>query len=251
MKGKTMGDRIGKIGKTLLASFVVLLASAFCVYQASGAVGVKADDWAKYTIDVTLDLPEGFPAGLYEQLEDMEWANVSVETVSGSTVTGKTVLHYENGTEDEEPFSGEVGTSAVMFIVEANLTEGDSVPVPFGPTEEMPINGTESRNYAGASREVNYVRISITEDNVTVDLDAYWDKLTGVLCEISMSYSGDYEGESLSISMDLKMTETNIWEAAPGFLGLDWWVWAVIIVVIVVVVGGGVVVMRRGKSSEE
>lgn len=239
-----MGNGIGKIGKTLLASFVMLLASSFFIYQASGAVGVKADDWAKYTIDVTLDLPEGFPAGLYEQLEDVEWAKVDVETVSGNTITGKSVVHYKNGTEDEEPFSGEVGTSAVMFIVEANLTEGSSVLHPFG-YQMLTINGTESRNYAGASREVNYVQISISEDNVTVDLDAYWDKLTGIICEMSMSSSGDYEEESYSMSMAYKMSETNMWEAAPGFLGLDWWVWMVIIGVIVVVVGGAFVVMRR------
>lgn len=238
-----MGNGIGKIGKTLLASFVMLLASTFFVYQASGAVGVKADDWAKYTINVTLDLPEGFPTTGFEELEDVEWAKVNVETVSGNTITGKSVVHYKNGTEDEEDFSGEVGTSAVMFIVEANLTEGDSIPLLFGPTGTLTINGTESRNYAGASREVNYVRISTSEDNVTVDLDAYWDKLTGVLCEMSMSYSGEDEGESYSMSM--KMTETNVWEAAPGFLGLDWWVWMVIIGVIVVVVGGAFVVMRR------
>lgn len=239
-----MGNGIGKIGKTLLASFVMLLASTFFVYQASGAVGVKADDWAKYTIEVTLDVPEGFPTTGLELLEDMEWAKVSVETVSGNTITGKSVVHYKNGTEDEEPFSGEVGTSAVMFIVEANLTEGSSVLHPFG-YQILTINGTESRNYAGASREVNYVRISTSEDNVTVDLDAYWDKLTGVLCEMSMSYSGEYEGESLSMLMDLKMTETNVWEAAPGLLGLDWWMWMVIIGVIVVVFGGAFVVMRR------
>lgn len=240
-----MGDRIGKIGKMLLASFVVLLASTFFVYQASGAVGVKADDWAKYTINVTLDVPEEFPITGLEQLEDMEWANVSVETVSGTTVTGKSVVHYENGTEDEESFSGDVDKGEVLLIVEANLTEGDSVLLPFGPTGTMTINGTEPRKYAGASREVNYVRISITEDNVTGDLEAYWDKLTGVLCEMSMSMSGESEGESYSMSMAYKMSETNMWEAA-GFLGLDWWMWAVIIGVIIVVVVGGVVVMRRG-----
>jgi len=245
-----MRSRIGTIGKTLLASFVVLLASTFFVYQVSGAVGVKADDWAKYTIDVTLDLPEGIPAGIYEQFENIEWMKVSVETVSGNTVTGKSVVHYENGTEDEEPFGGEVGTSAAFFIIAANLTEGDSVLSPFG-YDVLTINGTKSRSYVGASREVNYVDISVSEGVITSDLEVYWDKLTGIICEMSMSMSGESDGESLSMSMNFKMTETNIWEAAPGFLGLDWWVWAVIIVVIVAVVGGAFVLMRRGKPPEE
>ena len=246
-----MGNRIGKIGKTLLASFVMLLASTFFVYQASGAVGVKTDDWAKYTIEVTLDVPEGFPTTGLEQLEDMEWVKVSVETVSGSTITGKSVVHYKNGTEDEEDFSGEVGTIEVGFFVEANLTEGDPVPLPFGPTGTVTINGTKSRSYAGASREVNYVDISVSDGDITGDVEVYWDKLTGVMCEMSMSESGEYEGESFSMSMAYKTTETNMWEAAPGFLGLDWWIWIVMIVVIVVVVVGAVVVMRRRKPPEE
>lgn len=246
-----MENRIGKIGKMLLASFMIMLASAFFVFQASGAVGVKADDWAKFTIDVTLDLPEGVPTTGFEELVDMEWVKVSVEAVSGSTITGNTVVHYKNGTEDEDDFSGEVGTAEVGFMIEANLTEGDSVgAVPFVPGVAMTINGTESRKYAGASREVNYVRISIAEDDLTSNPAIYWDKLTGFLCEMSVSYSGEYEGDSFSISMDFKMTETNMWEATD-FLGLDWWIWIVIIIVIVVVVGGAVVMMRRGKPSEE
>jgi len=40
-----MENRIGKIGKMLLASFMIMLTSTFFVYQTSGAVRVKADDW--------------------------------------------------------------------------------------------------------------------------------------------------------------------------------------------------------------
>jgi len=246
-----MGNRIGKIWKMSLALSVMLLVSTFLLYQASAAVGVKADDWAKYTLDFTLDLPEGVSTIGFEQFEDVEWLKMLVETVSGNTITGKTVIHYMNGTEDEEGFSGEVGISQDGFIVEANLAEGDSAPIPFGFTGAMTINGTESRKYAGASREVNYVRLSVSETTVTGDLEAYWDKLTGVVCEMSMSVSGEIEGESYSMSLDFKMTETSMWEAAPSFLGLDWWIWIVIIAVLGVAVVGALVVMRRRKPVEE
>lgn len=215
----------------ILIALVLLISTA----PAYAAIGVKEGDWAKYQIEA--DIPEEIPG--YEEFG--EWIKLEVESISDTSVTLKATMHYKNGTEHEES-----GIEATGFIIEADLGEGDPV---LAPMWGMPlyINGSKRQTYAGASREVNYVDIDLEEMGMTMDFEAYWDKATGILCEMLMSMSGELLGETVEMSMSFKMTETNLW--APS-VWMQWWFWLIIVVIIIAIVGA-VVLLRRKPAPPE
>jgi hypothetical protein len=235
-----MKNRGGTI-RTFYITALVLLLIAFHTPVVFGAVGVKAGDWARYGIEITL--PEDDDTNEFAELADIEWIEGRVENVSGDVVSGKFILHYTNGTEIQESFSDVIGESELPFFIEPNLEVGDTVPLLI-VDEEMMINGTEARVYAEATRDVNYVRLSMGELGINSSIESYWDQETGVLCELGMSISGEILGESLSMSLSFLLTETNVWTAPTGLLGIEWPIW--IIAIAAVAVGTvGVVVYRR------
>lgn len=207
-----------------------------------GAVGVKGGDWARYSIEITL--PEDDDTNEFAELADIEWIEGRVENVSGNIVSGKFILHYANGTEIEEAFSDVIGESELPFFIEPNLEVGDTVPLLI-VDEEMMINGTEARAYAEATRDVNYVRLSMGELGINSSIASYWDQETGVLCELGMSISGEILGESLSMSLIFLLTETNVWTAPTGLLGIEWPIWMIVIVAVAIGIVGVVVYRQR------
>ena len=223
------------------ASVLVFLLIVFQIPAAFGAVGVQAGDWVRYSINVTL--PEDDDTNEFSELADIEWIEGRVENVSDDLVTGKFILHYTNGTEVEEAFSDVIGESELPFFTEPNLQTGDTVPLLI-IDEEMMINGTEPREYAGATRDVNYVRLSMDEMGINSSIESYWDQATGVLCQLRMSISGEILGESLSMSIQFLIIETNVWTAPSGLLGVKWPIW--IIAFEAIAVGTvGVLLLRR------
>jgi hypothetical protein len=227
--------------RTVYITALVFLLIAFQAPSVRGAVGVKAGDWARYSIEVTL--PEDDETNEFAELADIEWIEGRVENVSGDVVTGKFILHYANGTEVEESFSDVIGESELPFFIEPNLQVMDTVPLMI-LDEEMMINGTEARVYAEATRDVNYVRLSMAELGINSSIESYWDKETGVLCELGMSISGEILGESLSMSLAFLLTNTNVWTAPTGLLGIEWPIW--IIAIAAITFGTiGVIVFRR------
>ena len=219
----------------------ILIALVLLIFTvpAYAAIGVKKGDWAKYRIEA--DIPEETTG--YEEFEELEWVKVEVESISGTLVTLKATIHYKNGTEHEETMSG---TEATGFIIEADLGEGDPVAAPmFGMS--LYINGSKRQTYAGASREVNYVDIDLEEMGMTMDFEAYWDKATGILCEMLMSMSGELLGQTLEMSMSFQMTETNLWTPS---IWMQWWFWLSIVVIIIAIVGA-VVLLRRKPTPPE
>jgi ABC-type multidrug transport system permease subunit len=79
---------------------------------------------------------------------------------------------------------------------------------------------------------------------INSSIESYWDKETGVLCELGMSISGEILGESLSMSLAFLLTNTNVWTAPTGLLGIEWPIW--IIAIAAITFGTiGVIVFRR------
>lgn len=217
----------------------ILIALVLLIFTvpAYAAIGVKEGDWAKYQIEA--DISEEIPG--YEEIEELEGVKLEVESVSDTSVTLKAIMRYKNGTEHEES-----GIEATGFIIEADLGEGDPVLAPMWGIS-LYINGSKRQTYAGASREVNYVDIDLEEMGMTMDFEAYWDKATGVLCEMSMSMSGELLGETVEMSMSFKMTETNLWALS---IWMQWWFWLIIVVIIAAIVGA-VVLLRRKPAPPE
>ena len=192
-------------------------------------VGVKAGDWAGYG-DISFEYASNMPG--YEEPPselDMSWNDLEILDVQDSNVTVRSTTIYANGTEQIDVGSGNIATgegNLSIGLIPSNLGAGDEIPANLTWYTEEPlklfINGTVTRNYAGANREVNYVNITypMIYDTVqygTMNISLYWDKKTGIMCEEIMSYTMSYTINMthyyMNMSMMFRMTATNMWPA--------------------------------------
>jgi hypothetical protein len=198
-------------------------------------IGIKEGDWGKYKIVAIPDEMEEY----FEPIKEIEWTKVEAKSISNTAIAAEQTIHFRNGTEDTET----IDALSSGFVIEAELGEGDEVTAEFsGPGTTKKINGTLSRIYAGASRKVNYVEFTILQYNTTSKMRVYWDKKTGIICEISTSFN-EFMGQPVETPLLYKMTETNLWTTP---IWLQWWFW-MIIMVIIVVAAGSAVLLRRGN----
>jgi len=224
--------------KTVLTAYisvflVVLMFSTTNVSASTYTVGVKAGDWAGYG-NICVEYAANWPGLEQEPPEtNMSWVSMEILDVQYNNVTIRGSTIYANGTEETEVIWGDlaIGEGKLnIAIIPSNLGTGDEIPAEsyglFFVIQPPPqgilnlfINGTTTRKYAGANREVNNINFSspIILGNVTVgesNMSYYWDKNTGVLCEHSVSSTMAY-GTELYINMSLlwRMTATNMWPA--------------------------------------
>jgi len=194
-------------------------------------VGVKAGDWIKveYTIS-------GWSAGTPYPL----WLKVEFLSVEGTNSTVRVTMHMSDGTEQTDTVSVDVvaGGEALGlsgFVIPANLTTGDMIFMSgYG---NVTIEGETTRNYAGANRTVIYTSFS----QYWTQLTYYWDKQTGVMVEASTTSGG--------MTATGKATETNMWEAAPGF-PIDPIILSALIAIVVVAIIALFLIRRRKKPTE-
>jgi hypothetical protein len=200
-------------------------------------IGIKEGDWGKYKIEVIPDEMEKY----FEAIEEIEWIKVEAKSISNTTITAEQTIHFRNGTEDTETIEDALASG---FIIEADLGEGDEVTAEFsGPGTTKKINSTLSRIYAGASRKVNYVEFTILQYNTTSKMKVYWDKKTGIICEISTSFN-EFMGQPVEMPLLYKITDTNLWTPP---IWIRWWFW-MIILVIIMVAAGSAVLLRRAQT---
>jgi hypothetical protein len=196
----------------------------------AGDVGIKAGDWIKITYNIT-----GWPAGQpYAQ-----WLKLEFLSLNGTVANVRATVHISNGSEQSDSgpvdvVSGSEVPGLAGIAISANRTTGDSVYiVGYG---NVAIEGEATRTYAGANRTVVYAGFSQNETHVTY----YWDKLTGVMVELSSTSPG--------ISGTAKATETNMWGAAP-VVGMPWWPW-IVVGVAVVAAGLAIFFTRRRRTGQ-
>jgi hypothetical protein len=198
----------------------------------AGNVGIKAGDWIKLTYNTT-----GWPAGQPYP----EWLQLEFLSLNGTIADVRATVHISNGSEQSDSGPVDVASGSQVpglagILISANRTTGDSVYIiGYG---NIAIEGEATRTYAGADRTVVYAGFSQNETQVTY----YWDKLTGVMVEISSS--------SPSVSGTVKATETNMWGGAPvtPSVGIPWWLW-VVVGVAVVAAGLAVFFTRRRRTG--
>jgi hypothetical protein len=156
-------------------------------------------------------------------------------SVNGTIANVRATVRISDGTEQTasgplDVVSGGGIPELPGIVVFANLTTGDSVYMAgYG---NVTIAGEATRTYAGANRTVVYASFSQNETQVTY----YWDKLTGVMVEISSTSPG--------ITATAKATETNMWGATT--VRMPWWPW---IIVGVVAVGLVIFFLRRRRAA--
>jgi hypothetical protein len=221
--------------KTVLTAYisvflVVLMFSTTNVSASTYTVGVKAGDWAGYG-DASFEWASNWtgqeepPYGM-----NMSWMDMEILNVHNSNVTVRSVTIYKNGTEETYVIWGDIATgegNLSIGIIPSNLNPGDEIPGNLTYYTEEPlklsINGTVTRSYAGANREVNYANVTypIIYGNTTYgagNISLCWDKKTGVMCEELVSFTMAYTLPNstyyyMNMSMTWRMTATNMWPA--------------------------------------
>lgn len=216
-----------------LMFFVVLGFPTRVVSVPTYTVGVEVGYWAKYmhacmqTSNNTDDVP---------QPEMPIWSNVTVESVSGTMVVLNEISYFENGTTVTDMFEGDIksGTGDLVFkLIAKGLSEGD--PIAEDATEA--ILSSKVDEYAGAFRRVNrYFHYAVDRSGNYTDYDVYWDKETGVLCELITAWRFVTEEYSLELLVVSAMSETNMWQPGSGFKGLEWVAIVTVVFVIVIVI---------------
>jgi hypothetical protein len=226
-------------------TFLTILVIFIMVFYAEAyTVGVEVGKWAKYSIDfkyVWDSDTEPEPQYLLET-QKVEWNNVTVIEVVDSNVTITVVTHFINYTEITSIYQGNIinGVGNLSFkIIAAGIQQGQPIVINPDVTDIPLINKTEWRNYAGASREVNFlyeefgdVAGGVFYGNGTT-YHYYWDKETGFLCELGMVVNEVTSSHKMKSWLKVIMVETNLWEAEKSnILG---WLWLGIIIVFLVV----------------
>jgi hypothetical protein len=176
------------------------------------AVGVEAGDWAKYSITGawwSTD-PSATEPSQINEFRKIEWVKFEVQSVSNTYITILQTYHYTNGTEQSAPpMSGDMATQFITVVIPGNLSGGDVIP-----GTAAPINSTITQSYAGADRVVNCLDYSGSSFGMNMTQTMYWDKATGMLCEMFMEISMPTNSYVTTTSTSLVMTETNLWKMA-------------------------------------
>jgi uncharacterized repeat protein (TIGR02543 family) len=193
----------------------------------AGHVGIKPGDWVKFDYTFT-----GWPAG--EAYPD--WMKLEFLSVEGTIATVRFTQHVSDGTEQSDNFTIDILSNVEVpqlagIVIPANRTIGDSVYI--AEYGNATIEGEATRTYARASRIVVYTRLSYNEADVTF----YWDKLTGVMVEISSTYP--------EFTATARVAGTNMWETPAT--RVPWWSW---IIVALVAVGLVVFFVRRRRPAQ-
>jgi hypothetical protein len=163
------------------------------------------------------------------------------------------------------------GVEALLFIIRANLTAGDQAYPASDPAavaagaaaEPFKITDTLSKTYLGTSRVINHYteRVTNTTTGNYVDRNAYYEKETGILMEMTIThYFADVQETD---SEHWKITQFNS-AVTPSDGGNDgtngstdslpaWVVPAVIAVVVIVAIAlvAALMLRRRGKPKAQ
>lgn len=228
----------------LFATFLLTISN----FPAKAVVGVQSGDWVKYSVDVSwqstiTSIPE--PSGLM----NTEWVRYEVKNVVGNDVTANVTTHFKDETETSTILTGDIytqtGDLAVMFVP-GEIKQGDNISVwtaYMGSPTIFSINETVLRNYIGTTREVNHLNVSFSVDILDLQLVGYWDKPTGVACEITVTVSASYLGDFMFASISHTLTETNLWGLSP--IWVKCWFWVAVVAVLVVIVVSLVFIRKR------
>jgi hypothetical protein len=198
-----------------------LLTFGFGVHPAGASAvrvpGVHVGDWARYdlTVNYTTNDPNP-PVTQPPGFSDIEYFRVEVQSIVNTNITFEGEVFFKNGSSSVSTMQTDVvsGYSNALFFIAANLSAGDKIYE--GPSEPT-IDATLNRTYAGAERSVNHVQvqndISPAGYRVHYLSEAYWDRESGIVCEViqTIQYEKITEHFLTYASVHLVIKDTNIW----------------------------------------
>jgi hypothetical protein len=190
---------------------VLLLAFTLCICgYGQRAVGVEVGDWAEYTVT------GAFQGNVTNPFENVASMRVTVVNVVDTNVTVDAHFYFENGSDTVEPgwIDVETGNGTYQgWLIAANLNAGDRVytdnETMFG---EMTINETITREYLGSMLEVNHFIINVTVPsnpfyNMSVLMDWYWYRDSGVVAEMRMYTLMELMGNTTMIDVSVNLLD--------------------------------------------
>lgn len=262
-------------GKILIAMFLVCATSSTLVlgvFAQVGGLGVKAGDNFTYSFEAywSSTNPSVVVPTQFSDLNKTRSININVTdvgpTIAYLNITNRMIDATNNTYADFiEVSHGRYAVGSYGFIIGANLTTGD-VAYPLAENANISFTITDTRNatYLGISREVNYYHEQEANEGVSVTRDAYYDRATGILLELTISHSAAVSAEDTETDSEhWKIIQFN--EASTPSDGTDdgtdgtdltgaipeWILYAAIIAVAVVVAAlVAVLVLRRRKSPK-
>ena len=186
-------------------------------------VGVKVGDWVKYgNFDVSWssnDPAATMPIGL-SILREVEWWENSVEDILDTKIRYQQLLHFKDGSEYTTTvwIDVDTGSGTPLSFVSFGLVPDDCIYAS-APWYAWKINETISHKYAGVNRETNHLDVTTSMQfgpppvypNTTGNF--YWDRETGVLCELSMKHLNQTGSYMTSWSVFYEIVDTSLWEA--------------------------------------
>jgi hypothetical protein len=220
LRKKLFSALVAVIFLVSICSFVPLVRA-----NVSRVPGVKAGDWAKYTVLYNYTTNDTNPIYFNPSFEDLEYCKMEIPSVVGTNVTYRIVYHYFNGTEMAWSSWVDVSTGATYYgssgtgpVIAANLTAGDQVYLnSYSPM----LNKTETGTYVGSQREVNCLcmvqNYSSSYQREYMNVSYCWDRSSGIFAEIyeNVTMVNISEGYFTHLEISLVISETNIWQPTP------------------------------------
>ena len=207
-----------KFTKLFLISFTLLFSSIMIVQLGIAqvrTVGVSEGEWFKYGIELdwNYELEESPEDFIFTDFLDGDMITLTIQDVSGTNVTGKFTIHYENGSERILNGSVDLVTGEGdlrNWLISSNLIANN----PLYETEiDETINQTVSQSYPWGSRQTNQLLYSYNfssgEDYSSLNLGFYWDQEIGILTELSLEAEMQQNGTLIDGSVSLILTESN------------------------------------------
>lgn len=265
-------------GRIFVALCLVCALSSMVVFgvyaQVSGGLGVKAGDNFTYSFDVSWSStnPSKVVPSEFSDLNQTRSIHINVTEV-GPTIAYVNITKIVTGGSPTveagyiEVQSGRGTDNVQLIIIGANLTSGqEAYPLAEGPAsaESFTITETVAMTYLGALRDVNHYHASETLTDGSVVRDAYYDKATGILLEMTLQHSFAVNVDEIDTDSEhWKITQFN--EAAAPADGTDdgtngtgststlpeWVLYAAIAAVVVVAATLLAVVMLRRRKKPE
>ena len=262
--------------KVFVATLMVCALASVAVYgawaQAESVLGVKAGYNFTDSFEVFWSSTNPSKTGPQEfsNLNQTLSIHFNVTDVSVTTAFVNISKLTRGGTQAVEQGFVEVSSgrgteNAQLIIIGANLTAGDKAYPQSDPAAvaagaaagSLTISDTATKTYLGTSREVNHYYEIKTDENGTVIRDAYYDKATGILLEMTISHSFVVNVDETD-SEHWKTTQFNSAETPPdgttdgtGSTGAlpDWVLYVAVVAVVVVVAALVTVLMLRRRKK--
>jgi hypothetical protein len=262
--------------KVFITILMVCSLASVAVYgawaQDEGVLGVKPGDNFTYSFEAFWSSTDP------NQIVPQEFSNLNqtlsihfniTDTSSITAYVNVTKLNRDGTQVADIGFINVVsgrGLEAELFIIQANLTAGDKAYPDSDPAavtsgasaESFTISDTTTLTYLGVSREVNHYHESKTDSDGTVIRDAYFDKTTGVLLELTISHSfvatpDETDSEHWKITQFNSAVGPSDGTDGTNSTGSlpDWVLYAVIVVVVVIIAALLAMLMLRGHKKPD